>query len=501
MPELRDYQSVTLEKIRNAARRGIKRMMLQMPTGAGKTRLAAEIVNGARKKNKRVLFTVPLISLIDQTVEMFCQEGIEDVGVIQADHRMTDRRQPVQVASIQTLMNRIIPTVDVVIRDEAHRLFKFDLGWMNMPTWADVPFIGMSATPWTKGLGRYYEELIIGTTTSELIINGWLVPYRVFAPTHPDLSKVKLVAGDYQETQLAEVMSRSPLLADAVEMWLRYAEDRPTICFAVDCAHARALCEAFNAGGIPTGYMDAKTPINERTAIGRSVESGELKIVCNVDVMGAGVDWPYVSCISYCRPTHSEIRYVQNVGRGLRIHPGKDDLLILDHSDTTLRLGFVEDIHHKQLNAGKERIILERPKPLPICCKQCSFVSAQRHQTCPNCGFKFERKRNIIQHGEGELVEYTELPQYKGKREAFTTADKRQFMAELLGYCIEKGYSPYWAKHPYVFKFGCGPNGNASVPPLKPSPKMRVWLKHYWMVQRERRKKMQEWKAEHGDKV
>src|SRR4029078_8974739 len=112
MPELRDYQATAFERVKDSVKRGVRRVMLQMPTGAGKTRLAAEIVNGARGKQKRVLFVVPNISLIDQTIEAFAEEGIRDVGVIQADHHMTDWSQPIQIASIQTLMNRIIPNAD-----------------------------------------------------------------------------------------------------------------------------------------------------------------------------------------------------------------------------------------------------------------------------------------------------------------------------------------------------------------------------------------------------
>jgi superfamily II DNA or RNA helicase len=477
MADLRDYQATALAHVKDAARRGVRRMILQMPTGAGKTRLAAEIVNGAKSKSKRVLFTVPAISLVDQTLKMFADEGIKNVGVIQADHILTDWSQPIQVASVQTLMRRNIPQADVVIRDEAHRLFKFDIDWMKNEGWRDIPFIGLSATPWTKGLGHHYEELIIGTTTAELIAAGWLVTYRVFAPTHPDLKGVKISLGDYVESQLAEVMCKAPLMADAVDTWKKHAEERPTICFAVDCAHARALRDAFMAGGVPADYMDAHTPLNARSAIRQRFERGEIKVICNVDVMGIGIDWPDVSCISYCRPTRSEIRYVQNIGRGLRTHSGKKDLLILDHSDTTLRLGFVEDIHHKQLSGAKERAALERKKPLPKYCRNCHMLRPPFTSECPNCGFKSEPLKGSAQHGAGELVEYTELPDYKAKAEKFSMMDKTQFLAEARGYAIERGFNLGWAAHKYKEKFGVWPNGNSRVAPITPSPRMRAWIR------------------------
>ncbi len=115
--------------------------MVQAPTGAGKTIIGAAIVDGALRKGKRVIFAVPALELIDQTVQAFWNEGVRDIGVIQADHRDTDWSRPVQVASVQTLMRRRRPPpADVVMVDEAHRWFKYVGEWMAMPDWAAVPF-------------------------------------------------------------------------------------------------------------------------------------------------------------------------------------------------------------------------------------------------------------------------------------------------------------------------------------------------------------------------
>ena len=328
--------------------------MVQAPTGAGKTVIAAAIVNGALDKGKRVLFVVPFLSLVDQTVTAFVRQGLTDIGVIQGYHPMTDAQQPIQVASIQTLQRRALPPADIVIVDEAHRWFGFFGEWMQRPEWAKVPFVGLSATPWTKGLGKHYDDLIVATTTSELIDKGFLSPFRVFAPAHPDLSGVKVVAGDYHEGQLSEAMSKPVLVADTVATWLRLGEDRPTLCFAVDRAHARRIADEFEAAGVPTGYVDANTPADERERIGKRLREGQIKVVCNVFCLTTGVDWD-VRCIILARPTKSEILYTQIIGRGLRTAEGKADCLILDHSDTTLRLGFVTDIHHEHLDDGRHQ--------------------------------------------------------------------------------------------------------------------------------------------------
>lgn len=266
--DLHPHQEQVIASLRGSLSSGRRRPMVQAPTGSGKTVLAAAIVHGALAKGKRVLFVVPFLSLVDQTVAAFGKQGINSVGVMQGFHPLTDGEQPVQVASVQTLQRRALPQVDIVIVDEAHRWFSFYGEWMERPDWKNVPFVGLSATPWTKGLGRHYDDLIVASTTAELIDKGLLSPYRVFAPAHPDLSQVKLVGGDYHERELSSVMSQPVLVADTVSTWLRLGEDRPTLCFAVDRAHARRIASEFEAAGVPTAYVDANTPRDEREKIG-----------------------------------------------------------------------------------------------------------------------------------------------------------------------------------------------------------------------------------------
>src|SRR3954454_16177367 len=351
---LRDDQLHTIEILRGSLAAGHRRPMVMAPTGWGKTLLASHIVQMAREKGRRVVFCVPAIDLIDQTLASFWQDGIGDIGVIQADHIETDWSRPVQIASVQTLMRRGYPPTDLVIIDEGHRRFDFYEQWMADPDWQRVPFVGLSATPWTKGLAKIFDDLIISATTAELIEAGFLSKFRVFAPDHPDLRGVKTVAGDYHEGQLSEAMNKPPLVANVVETWVARGENRPTLCFGVDRAHAKHLQQQFEAAGVPAGYQDAHTPKEERAEIRRKFHSGEIKVVCNVGTLTTGVDWD-VRCIILARPTRSEILYVQIIGRGLRTADGKDDCLILDHSDSTLRLGFVTDIHHEKLDDGRHR--------------------------------------------------------------------------------------------------------------------------------------------------
>jgi DNA repair protein RadD len=472
--ELRPHQACAIEKLRQSLGSGKRRPVLQAPTGFGKTLLAAAVVEGALAKQKRVIFTVPALSLVDQTVRAFWDQGISDVGVIQGTHPMTDWGRPVQVASVQTLQRRGIPEVDVVIIDECHRLFDFYGRWMKDPAWQNRPFIGLSATPWTLGLGQYFDDLIIATTTQDLISEGYLSPFRVFAPSHPDLTRVRTVEGDYYEPDLSSVMNEAPLVADVVDTWRRRAENRSTFCFAVDRTHAKHLQAKFAEAGVSTGYIDAYTLAKERDEIKRQFHDGDIRVVCNVGCLTTGVDWD-VRCIVLARPTKSEILFVQIIGRGLRIAEGKEDCLILDHSDTHLRLGFVTDIHHDVLDDGRARA---KPKAsdrirLPKECPQCAFLKPPRMSECPACGFKAEAVDNT-QVAEGELVEITGG---KKRGKAASKDERAAFYAQLMGYAQARGYSSGWAAHKFREKFDVWPNDYRSLPAMEPTPKMRSWIK------------------------
>jgi DNA repair protein RadD len=472
--DLRPHQSLAIERLRHALGAGKRRPVLQAPTGFGKTRLAAAVIEGALAKDKRVIFTVPALSLVDQTVEAFWNDGVRNIGVIQGCHGMTDWSRPVQVASVQTLQRRqVLPQADVVIIDECHRWFDFYPKWMMDPAWQNRPFIGLSATPWTRGLGRYFDDLIIAATTKDLITAGYLSPFRVFAPSHPDLTGVRTVAGDYHEGDLSGVMNDSTLVADVVDTWLGRAQNRSTFCFAVDRAHAKHLQQQFITAGVSTGYIDAYTPSKEREDIHRKFQDGQIRIVCNVGCLTTGIDWD-VRCIILARPTKSEMLFVQIIGRGLRPAEGKEDCLILDHSDTHLRLGFVTEIHHDILDDGRPRANSKSDRiRLPKECPQCAFLKPPRMRECPACGFEAEAISDI-EVADGELIEV--IGRKKRSDEA-SKDEKAEFYAQLKGYAQTHGYASGWAAHKFREKYDSWPNGYRDVPAMDLTPKVLSWIK------------------------
>ncbi len=223
---LRLYQETALDLLRESLRTGRRRPILQLPTGAGKTRIAAEIVLGSLSKGRRAIFVVPRISLIEQTVAAFEREGVWNIGVIQGQHFRTNPNAPVQIASAQTLVRRGIPSTSIVIVDECHLQFEKITKWIASPEWSAVPFVGLSATPWSRGLGKTYDDLLRPVSIQQLIEDEYLSPFRVFAPPSPDLTGVRTVAGEFHEADLSDACNTKEIVADVVTTWLEKGENR-----------------------------------------------------------------------------------------------------------------------------------------------------------------------------------------------------------------------------------------------------------------------------------
>lgn len=459
---MRPHQVTALALLKRSFLAGHRRTVCQLPTGAGKTRLAAEIVNGALRKGGTVAFTVPAISLVDQTAESFAMEGITDIGVMQGNHERADMGAPVQICSVQTLAKRGCPDVGLVIVDECHKQFDVINEWMAKRP--QTTFIGLSATPWAKGMADHWTDLICPVRMQDLIDEGFLSPFRVYAPTHPDLSGVKTMAGDYHEGQLSTVMSDGVLIADIVETWLRLAKWQPTLVFAVDRAHAAKLQAQFGAAGVEMGYCDANVDRIARAVLFDRMAKGEIAGIVNVGTLTTGVDAD-VRCIVLARPTKSEMLHVQIIGRALRTAAGKTEALILDHADNHARLGFVTDIHHDRLLSGADKrqaTRKEKGEPMPKECPSCGTLKAPKVRECPSCGFTPSRQSEI-ETEEGELQEITK------RKPKPTMADKQAFWSMANFVDRERNKGGKLAKALYRGKFGVWPIG-LDPSPVRPSP-------------------------------
>jgi DNA repair protein RadD len=482
MRELYDYQQHAMERLRLSLSEKRTRPVLMAPTGYGKGVLAAKITENALERCRETWITVPRIALVDQFVRTLWEQGVrEEVGVMQASHQLTDYSKPVQVISVQTLIGTRVREwgperrPDVVLVDECHEQYEI-IRWL-IENWVETPIIGLSATPWSKGLGRWFNNLIVSATTADLIRRGRLVPFRVFAPTHPDLSGVKTVrtahGRDYAEGELSTAMQRGSITADVVSTWLMRGRGRPTLVFAVDRAHALLLHREFENAGVRCAYQDGGTPSWRREEIRRGFASGEVELVVNIATLTMGVDWPMIGCISLARPTKSEMLYVQIIGRGLRIHPGKADLLVLDHSDSTLRLGFPDEIHHERLDDGTPKKAAERTTPEPRQCSNpsCAALLPKYAKKCLECGFEPVPQAKPVEVQPGELSEIDR----KKRNKTASWEEKRAVMAQLQAYALAHGYKSGWVPNKYKSFFGVWPN-DARVQAVSPAREIEPWM-------------------------
>jgi DNA repair protein RadD len=498
MDALWEHQLLGLAKLRASAKAGRRRIVLGAPCGSGKTEVGVEVVKGARAKGNSVAFCVPMLNLIDQTVKRFVKRGIdaEEMGVIQARHPLTKEGAPIQVCSVQTLDRReILPDVQVALIDEAHIQFKVIQRWMNERP--GTLFVGMSATPWAKGMADDWQELITISSIPAMIEAGVLAPYLAYAPPlQPDLTGIpdNRITKDYAEGPLSERMQEKKLVADVVSTWLDKGEGRPTLVFCVDRAHAAAINDQFEDAGVRARYIDANTPTDERADYMDGLESGETQVITSIGTMTTGTDLPVVSCISYVRPTKSPILYVQSICRGLRSYAGKQNCLILDHSTSSHRLlSWLGEVDHPLLpgKVEKKSVSHETDLPLPRICSACNFFIPAKTPHCPNCGF-VPKRQTPIQNEAGELVAFTGAklsdPQKKANKD-FSSDEKRRFYGELKGYAAFKHYNPKWADNKYKARFGVWPNAYKEARPLwPPSRETASWIRgqvQYWAITRQ----------------
>lgn len=470
--ELRPYQQKAITKLREAMMRGSKRIMLYSPTGSGKTEMGMAVIRGAMAKGKRVVFACNRITLIKQTSRRFHKAGIRH-GVIQADNT-TSAWEQVLVVSIHTLASRGFPEgTDLLVIDEAHGATS-DM-YKKLVFASKCPVVGLSATPFTKGLGKVhpelegalFEEMVVAASIQELIDAGYLVDVDVYAPSTPNLKGVKITAGDYNEKQLGERVDQKELIGDIVEHWIKLAGGQKTVCFATNIAHSKHIVEQFTAKGIRADHIDCFTDDDERSRILFALEDGQLDVVSNVSVLAEGWDCPAVSCMILARPTRSLSRYIQMVGRVLRPAEGKTKALMLDHSGSCAHLGFptddlpleLDDGNKPKPSAKEEEERLERmPKP----CPKCHFVSIKN--PCPACGHERAMPNKVVQKA-GELVKLRKASHH----------EKQMVYSQLETYRKQKGYANGWLSHKYKEYFGVWPK-ELRQQPMPITPEIKNWI-------------------------
>jgi len=411
MTEDRQYQRDIIADYHETVAAGQTRIILVAPTGAGKTVIAADIIKAAIASWRRILVVSHRREIVAQTSEKLTGLGISH-GIIQAGFSPRPL-EPVQVASIQTLHARAIrtdrmdlPIAHLLVIDECHHAPASTYQAIIDAYPADTILLGLTATPCRgdgRGLGSIFQVIIETPQVAELIKLGYLVKTKVFAPVlSPDLTGVRVQAGDYVEGQLAARMDVPKLIGGIVEHWLKFSERRRTVCFAVNVAHSVHLRDEFIKSGVRAEHIDGSTPKPERDAILGRLASGEIELVTNCMVLTEGWDMPEVGCCILARPTKKMGLFRQMIGRVLRPAEGKRDAIVLDHSGAVFRHGLPEDYVEWKLDPDHRAESPEHQKRGHdehggglIECSQCSALRLGG-QPCPACGFMPKRPAEYV---------------------------------------------------------------------------------------------------------
>jgi DNA repair protein RadD len=479
---LRSYQQDAVVQLEDALAAG-KNPLWIAPTGAGKTLVAAALIERAVERGQRVLAISHRREIIRQTsFKMPIEHGIIQAGI------EVDYDYPVQIASIQTLHARAIrsaemslPAANLIIVDECHRVASASYRAL-LDAYPNARRIGFTATPCRgdgRGLGNHFDELILGPQVAELVAQGHLVPAVYFAPCEIDLKGVKTQAGDYQIKQLAERVDRPDLVGGIVENWFRHAQRRKTIVFCVDVGHGAHVAEEFVRAGVRAENIHGGTPTSERDAILARFATGKTELVTNAMILVEGFDCPDVGCVILARPTKQMGLYRQAAGRGLRPASGKSDLRIIDHAGACLRHGLLEDPIAWTLSPDKRA---ENPTHEArttsqftrlIECRECKALRTGG-QPCPHCGWFPQRRPEAILFADGDLVE---VRKGKATTPSYSQADRNTWHAMLTYIAQERGYKPDWVSFKYKDKFGVWPRWGASPQPVEPSPEVLSWIR------------------------
>lgn len=389
------YQVSWLRRIKKAK----GRVLIVGPTGSGKTVVAATLIKAAVKAGKRVLFLAHRRELIAQCVQRLEDAGVVCVGVILAG-APADSGQPVQVASVQTLMRKTPGRFDIIIVDEAHHAAaKSYLRILQANPAAKV--YGLTATPTrldNKPLNDIFDTLVQSAPISKLIEAGAIAKPLVYSKPALDLREILNRGGDYARRPLSARVNTQELLGDLVEHYERYADKRPTVVYAVDLAHAEAITKRFRQAGHTASLLTAQTPVRQRAALLSRLSKHKLRVLVNVEVLTEGWDCKAAKCCILARPTQSETLIRQMCGRILR--PDGTQPIILDHAGNfhgrALPYEDVDWVHVFKNGCSppvKHGELQTRSKQCPECDSACGFGC----RTCTFCGHIFWKRTPPIE--------------------------------------------------------------------------------------------------------
>ncbi|TWT51067.1 type I restriction enzyme EcoKI subunit R [Rubripirellula amarantea] len=427
--KLRNYQQSAVDAVYDHLRNRDDNPVAVLPTGAGKSLVLAKIASDAVGQwSGRVLILAHVKELLEQNadkVRRLCPDI--KVGLYSAGLKKRDTNTPVLVAGIQSIYKRAcdIEPFDLIVVDEAHLISKKGDG-MYRQFLADckvinpnVRVIGLTATPFRLDSGmicspdHFLNSVCYEIGIKELIRDGYLSPLVSKAGVNrADFSGVHLRGGEFVSDEVERLVGDDALVSAAcAEMVELTADRRAVLIFASSVAHGRKVVETLRVKhGIECGFVTGETPADERDELlarfrgdapTSLLETEPLRFLCNVNVLTTGFDAPRVDCVVMLRPTMSPGLLYQCVGRGFRLHPDKQNCLVLDFGGNIERHGPIDQIKPKDKS--------KRPDQGPPAkeCEKCHALVACGYADCPQCGHPFpppEREPHEAQASEAGVL-------------------------------------------------------------------------------------------------
>lgn len=441
--QLRPYQLDLVERVERSTSRSV---LMVSATGSGKTTVYEALARRETARGGRVVI------LADR--EELVRQAHDRIGgtVIMGSYRPTEGVQRpeapgVTIASVATLARRSeAPDATLAFCDEAH-LYAASSFRRVAEAYRDsgAKLVGGTATPARldgQGLGLLFDEVVQGPSAEDLISLGFLVPVDHRAPSGPWWDAVRLAGGDFAAAELEQ--AASPVLKDIAARWASLGGIlRPTLVFAATKAHARALADEFSAllflhGLPPAEVVTDDTPAAVRRSVRDRIQASELRCVVTVGVLGTGFDAPSISCIVMARPTLSWALYLQQGGRGLRMAPGKTDLLLVDCAGNSLRHGLITRPFAVSLDGVTRKH--RRAVAGLTTCRKCFRVYEWTLPACPGCGAAKPRgAERKVREVDGQLVELTGAQQWAERAAAGAQVRK---LAAWMRDAAERGWKP-----------------------------------------------------------
>lgn len=422
-----------------------QRVLYQLPTGGGKTVVGSFILNGVYQRQRRALFVVHRQELLLQTSRKLDECEVSH-GLIAPNMTMT--RDYIQVGMIQTLVKRLerLEEPDIIIIDEAHHACSASYAKL-LACFPAARVLGLTATPCRldgKGLRSHFDHLRSGPPVKWLIEAGYLAPYRLYAPSVMDLSGVGSQGGDFKRGDLEKAADKAKITGDAVSHYMKLTPGQRAIAFCVSIAHSQHVAAQFNSMGIRAQHIDGTEEPCRRTALMEAFARGEIKLLTNCDLVSEGFDVPAIETVILLRPTQSLSLYLQQVGRGLRIFPGKTHATILDHAGNVHRHGLPDQEREWSLEGMRKSSGKGGAHAAAInvaTCEKCYAAFERKLRACPSCGHSAAPRARDVKHEAGELVEVDKsLVAFEKKKERSLCRTRE----DLEAYAKRWGYKPGW---------------------------------------------------------